>query len=118
MFLSAFRTLRCFRLIGALSLFALAASAPKTAQIWSLSALKEIDSQMVAGSRNHGLAVKTISVVGVDPANISSSVTSFAPNSLLLVDRIATGESEIHTTQNDVTNIIEGSATLITGGKL
>lgn len=100
------------------SICACAANAPQSVQVWSLSALKQVDAQMTAGPRNHGLAVKTISVIGTDPASISSSVKEFAPNSLLLVDRIATGESEIHVTQNDVTTILEGTATLITGGKL
>ena len=99
-------------------LTAVAADGPQAIQVWSLSALKKVDAEMTAGARNKGLAVKTISVIGVDPGAISSSVQQFPPNSLLLVDRISTGESEIHTTQNDVMNILEGSATLITGGKL
>ena len=110
--------LRSSRNVTIFCLAASAASAPQTVQVWSLAALKQVDAQMAAGTRNHGLAVKTISVVGVDPAAISSSVKEFAPNSLLLVDRISTGESEIHVTQNDVTTILEGTATLSTGGKL
>jgi mannose-6-phosphate isomerase-like protein (cupin superfamily) len=106
------------RLLGALCVSAFAASAPQMAQIWSLSALKQIDAEMTAAPRNHGLSVKTIGVVGVDPGSIPAAVNQFAPNSLLLVDRTETGESEIHATQNDITTIIEGTATLVTGGKL
>jgi mannose-6-phosphate isomerase-like protein (cupin superfamily) len=100
------------------SLAALAGGAPPTVQMWSVAALKQLDAQMTAGARNQGLAVKTIGVIGVDPSAISSAVNQFPANALLLVDRISTGESEIHATQSDVMTIIEGSATLITGGKL
>jgi hypothetical protein len=54
--------------------FALGASAPETARIWSASTLKRADAEMTAGARNRGLAVKTISVIGIDPDSISSSV--------------------------------------------
>lgn len=109
--------LRLLRIALIFSL-AFAASAPPTVQSWSLSALKQIDVQMTAAPRNQGLAVKTIGVIGIDSAAVPDSVKQFPPNALLLVDRISTGESEIHATQSDVMNIVEGSATLITGGRL
>lgn len=108
--------LRPLRVAGVLSLCAWAASPPTTPQIWSLAELKQIDAQMTAAPRNHGLAVRTISVNGGDPGAAVPGKT--APNSLLLADRIATGDSEVHTTQMDIGNIIEGSATLVTGGTL
>jgi mannose-6-phosphate isomerase-like protein (cupin superfamily) len=107
-----------FKIFSLLAVSAFAADGPAEIQYWSAAALKKVDMEMRAGTRNKGLAVKTISVIGVDPSAISSSVKEFPPNSLLLVDRISTGESEIHTNQNDVMTILEGSATLITGGKL
>jgi hypothetical protein len=109
---------RQFRIVLMFSLTALAAGPPPAVQSWSRSALKQIDAEMTATPRNKGLAVKTIGVIGIDPSAVSTSVQQFPANALLLVDRISTGESEIHTTQSDVMNIMEGAAALITGGKL
>jgi len=69
---------------------------------------------MAAEPGNRGLAVKTMEVMK-SPAAPSET---FAPNTLLLVDRSSTGESEIHQTEHDILSVISGSATLIMGGTI
>ena len=84
------------------------------AQLFTPAELLQKAGEIGAQPRNHGLAVTTIATL---PGPKMPNET-FAPNSLLLVDRIATGQSELHQTEHDVYSIVAGTGTLIVGGEI